>query len=322
MESSEVKSTAITNDYKRNRIMFIMLSVAYSIVSVVVLFKYRLWGFVALACVAMPLFYFLHKWAFTISGYCPYCSGPVTKATEDSLLECSDCGGSIIVRDGRLWQRIEGTSQSEALKLPPGMSMEEFIDRKRRYKKQAWIVYGLMILLLIAFFGIADWISGGNRPIEIKRMEDLKMVQGFYTSEQICSFGSRRCFYGAVIRDEQSGKILFKGRTVVGSISKSWSIRSSQGEFNGKLARVWYAHTRSEDPLSLFLSIYQLEIDRKLIFSLEDSNKIAREENEKEPEWMITKIILSALLSSIVGLAFYSERMKGLLGKKDNDIFS
>jgi hypothetical protein len=322
MESSEVKSTAITNDYKRNRVIFILLSMVYSIISFVVLFKYRLWGFAALACVAMPLFYFLHKWAFTISGYCPYCSGLVAKATEDSLLDCSACGGSIIARDGRLWQRIEGASQSEALKLPPGMSMDEFIDRKRRYKKQAWIVYGLTILLLIAFFSITGWLSGGDKPIEIKKMEDLKMVQGIYAAEQICSFGNRGCFYGAVIRDEQNGKVLFKGRTVVGSISKSWSIRSSQGDFNGKPARVWYARTRSEDPLSLFLSIYQLEVDGKRIFSLEDSNKIAREENDEEHLWTITKLIIFALLSSIVGLAFYSERMKWLIGKKDNDIFS
>ncbi len=317
MNNYEIKSTAITNDYKRNRIMFIMLSVAYSIVSVVVLFKYRLWGFVTLVCVAMPLFYFLHKWAFTISGYCPYCSGPVTKATEDSLLKCSACGGSIIVRDGRLWQRIEGKPQSEALKLPPGMSMDEFIDRKRRYKKQAWIVYGLMIILLIAIFGFADWLSGGDKPIEIKRMEDLKTVNGIYTYEPISSLPGRRGPpYGAVIRDEQSGKVLFMGRTL-GNIHH-YRIRSANGEFNGKPARVWYADSRGKDRTLLgWPTMYQLEINEERIFSLEDFNRIAREENNEETERMITKIIIFALLSSIVGLAFYSERMKRLLGKEN-----
>lgn len=322
MESYDLKCTSITNDYARQRRIYYLLTTIYPIASVACWFNYGKYIFFITLCIAAPVFWFLYKWAFKLTGACPHCGMVLSGISEKGRLICSGCGGAVVAKDGKFWQIRDGTNSRDfsrpgmgrdEFKQPENlatMTPEQFIAKKRKLKRRAWFEFFLWMMFMLTLSALYAWIDGTHEQFATKRLDELTVVQGRYYIREF--YQSSAPQYESGLKDFKNGKTIFNGADAL------CGDKFPCGACVGKPATVWYAVGRGAGGKRW---IYQMEIDDEKVCSLEQTNWRVQELNERNriliPMFDAAVILLAAIISGVISWAYYGTRKKKLLKKEE-----
>lgn len=185
------------------------------------------------------------------------------------------------------------------VKEPPlGMSLEESLARKRRFKRSAWIQFVLFFLLFSLIMEYLGHLGGWYVTLEEKTLANLEVARGILYAEER---RSRIRDFRVGLKDEGTGTVMLK---LSQGLCRGYETLK---KYSGHKAIVWYYR----EPGYGVNWIYQLEVGGQVICDLETANKNVVRRNQ-DKFWFWFRLGWPLVSGVVVGLFCYLLYRKNL----------
>lgn len=184
------------------------------------------------------------------------------------------------------------------------MTKDEFIVHRRKKRIQLGVSFFLCILLIGSVIFYRGWVRGEYGTVPIPEINQLKIVRGIFFHEVS---GGRYSYHVFGLRDTNSGKIILK------AFSEFCGNSESLIDYTLYPATVWY----TEGPGNRNGWMYQLEVQGRLVCTLDEANKKAEARNKEIYLIYLRDITWFFSMASLVGVFFLRRYMQEVYMKDD-----
>ena len=309
LQNSEQKSTIAEKPKLSLRIAYYISVTLLLVLLMWSIFYKVIWGYIIGIAIMGPIIIFLAHMTRIIKGTCPHCGMSVSDVPENDGLTCSACKSRIVVRDGIFWKLTNDPNDVNNSSLPPGMTLQEFTDRKQKIKRYAIIVSVLFGMVYTTIFLVGSLFYGMLEGKKAHAIEELKVAEGTYCVRTY--YSNKATNYRTGIKDSKTGEVILTASDGFCQIdSYRWS-------FQNKPAKVWY----NADGSRRGNVVYQLEVNGFIVCTLDQVNsRIIKNEKRMKvirPLMLFGLLFFNWCMAAVIGYyGVYRIRINRLFGKE------